>query len=348
MLRKRSITGPLLILGLLGSAAAAAAESHPHDHGGSLPSRPDDHAPIGVMGDHLHPAGGFMLSYRFMHMRMDGNRIGTRQVSASSVLASGYMAAPTDMDMDMHMFGLMYAPTDWVTLSAMIPYVEKSMDHISGMGPFETNTDGVGDLRLGSLWRIWENDVHHVHVNFGVGFPTGGIDHEDEVPVPMVGFEKRRLPYPMQIGSGSYFLEPGATYTGECKWLSWGVQALGRIHLNENDNDYTVGDRGDFTGWVAVPVLPWVSISARAAGSVWADYEGADPALNPMAIPTADPELRGGEQVDLAPGLNFVVPLGPLGEHRVAIEALLPVYRSLDGPQLETDWSVVVGWQFAF
>jgi len=97
-----------------------------------------------------------------------------------------------------------------------------------------------------------------------------------------------------------------------------------------------------------VPVLPWVSISARAAGSVWADYEGADPALNPMAIPTADPELRGGEQVDLAPGLNFVVPLGPLGEHRVAIEALLPVYRSLDGPQLETDWSVVVGWQFAF
>ena len=36
-------------------------------------SRPDGHAPISVMGDHLHKKGEFMLSYRFMQMRMEGN-----------------------------------------------------------------------------------------------------------------------------------------------------------------------------------------------------------------------------------------------------------------------------------
>jgi len=346
MFRNRPIFGMIQIL--IFASVPAAAEDHSHHHGSGIATRADLYAPMGVMGEHMHGAGGFMLSYRYMHMRMDGNRIGRNSVSASSVLASGYMATPTDMDMDMHMFGAMYAPFDWLTLTAMIPYVEKSMNHRSGMGPFETKSDGVGDFQLGGLLRLWQNETHHFHLNFSVGFPTGGIDHEDSVPVPMLGFQKRRLPYPMQIGSGSYFLQPGITYTGKCEHFSWGVQALGRFHLNENDNDYTVGDRGDFTGWFAVPVLPWLSISARAVGRVWGNYSGADPALNPMAVPTADPKLRGGEQVDLAPGLSFTVPLGPLGEHRIAIEALLPVYRSLDGPQLETDWSIVVGWQKAF
>lgn len=36
------------------------------------PLRADGHAPIGVMGDHLHKTGEVMLSYRFMHMDMGG------------------------------------------------------------------------------------------------------------------------------------------------------------------------------------------------------------------------------------------------------------------------------------
>ena len=34
--------------------------------------RADGHAPIGVMGDHLHKRGEWMLSYRFMRMNMEG------------------------------------------------------------------------------------------------------------------------------------------------------------------------------------------------------------------------------------------------------------------------------------
>jgi len=312
-------------------------------------TRADAHAPIGVMGEHMHGRGEFMLSYRFVHMRMDGNRDGRNRLSPGDVLARGFSATPTDMDVDMHMFGTMYAPFDRLTLMLMLPYVEKSMDHVNAMGMrFQTDSDGIGDLQVTGLLRLWRNETHHFHFNAGFGFPTGSIDEKDFVPVPAMGFQKRRLPYPMQIGSGSYSLIPGLTYTGKTAHWSWGAQALGTIYLDTNDHHYRVGDRFGGTAWLQRNWLRWLSASARVKGSVWGNYSGADPDLNPAMVPTADPKLRGGSEIDLAPGVNLVLPLGPLGEHRIAVEALLPVYRDLDGPQLENDWTVIIGWQKAW
>ena len=69
----------------------------------------------------------------------------------------------------------------------------------------------------------------------------------------------------------------------------------------------------------------------------------------PSMIPTADPDLRGGKNVQLLGGLNFYIPLGEfLGKHRFAIEGGGPVFQELKGPQLEQDYTVIVGWQKAF
>ncbi|MEK6223287.1 MAG: hypothetical protein N2A97_00300 [Thermodesulfobacteriales bacterium] len=107
-----------------------------------------DLSPIGVMGGHTHHAGGLMLSYRYMYMSMDGNRIGTNRVSNQRVLQD-FMVTPTDMDMQMHMFGLMYAPTDYITLMGMIPYVKKSMNHLTRSGVrFKTESEGLGDINF--------------------------------------------------------------------------------------------------------------------------------------------------------------------------------------------------------
>jgi len=35
-------------------------------------ARPDGHAPISVMGDHMHKMGEWMVSYRYMSMEMEG------------------------------------------------------------------------------------------------------------------------------------------------------------------------------------------------------------------------------------------------------------------------------------
>lgn len=65
-------------------------------------------------------------------------------------------------------------------------------------------------------------------------------------------------------------------------------------------------------------------------------------------MPTADPDLRSGTQLDLALGMNFYVPEGPLQSTRLAFEFNLPLYRRLSGPQLETDSSATVGLQTVF
>ena len=77
-------------------------------------SRPDGHAPITVMGDHMHAMGEWMVSYRYMTMDMKGLLKGSDDVNSNSqtgtmMMPGDYMMVPTEMFMDMHMFGAMYA-----------------------------------------------------------------------------------------------------------------------------------------------------------------------------------------------------------------------------------------------
>ena len=78
------------------------------------------------------------------------------------------------------------------------------------------------------------------------------------------------------------------------------------------------------------------------------NISGADPALNPAIVPTADPNRRGGDRLDLLFGFNLYASGETLTGHRLALEGGFPIYESLDGPQLETDWLITVGWQYAF
>ena len=49
-------------------------------------ARPDGHAPISVMGDHMHAMGEWMVSYRYMTMDMKGLLKDRDDVTADSQL----------------------------------------------------------------------------------------------------------------------------------------------------------------------------------------------------------------------------------------------------------------------
>ena len=307
-------------------------------------SRPDGHAPIGVMGDHAHQKGEFMASYRYMFMNMDGNRDGTNSISDSEVLQD-FMVTPVDMTMDMHMFGAMYGVSDNLTVMAMVPFVSKEMEHLTRMGTrFTTNSEGIGDIKTTALYTIFDKDKQRVHLNLGVSFPTGSINERDDTPAG----EDQILPYPMQIGSGTFDLLPGITYLGQSGKGSWGAQALTTLRLGKNDNGYRLGNQYQLSGWISRNWTDWLSTSLRLTGKTWGDIDGADDRLNPMMIPTADPELRNGTQINLGFGVNLYAPEGNLKGSRVAMEFELPILRDLDGPQLETDWQLTLGLQSSF
>lgn len=212
-------------------------------------SRPDAHAPIGVMGEHTHKAGEWMFSYRVMHMEMDGNRDGTDRISQ---VHNQFTVAPTKMDM--HMLGAMYAPNDNVTLMVMVPYIKNSMDHITaGSAQFETVAEGIGDISLGGIfnmgqWHVAGNKPvqHRLLANLSLGLPTGKDDIRDDTLMPNV-----KLPYSMQVGSGTISLMPGITYLGQqvSGNYSWGAQAVATLHTGTNDEGYSRGDKFQLTGW---------------------------------------------------------------------------------------------------
>lgn len=329
------------LLAVLAALHAAPADAQ------WIASRADSHAPIGVMADHRHEAGEIMLSYRFMYMSMEGSRDGTDAIADADIIAPsgyGFMVTPERMPMQMHMLGAMFAPSERITLMGMFPYIASDMDHITRAGgEFTTESSGVGDLRVGAMIGLADFGNQTIHVNAMVSLPTGSIEQQDVLPTS--NGQEVQLPYPMQLGSGTVDLLPGITWLGQVGEWSWGAQAGGTLRLGENERDWSLGDRVSGTVWGARNLSRNVSASLRLAGESWADVEGEDaaPSVNPAVVPTARPDLRDGQRLDLGIGLNLYFP--PLSAFRIAAEALLPVYQHLDGPQLETDLTFVLGLQ---
>ena len=77
---------------------------------------------------------------------------------------------------------LMYAPSDDLTLMAMITYIQLEMDHITRTGVrFTTRSEGFGDLNLGARYTVFRHnfDEHRVILSGAVSFPTGSIEEKD-------------------------------------------------------------------------------------------------------------------------------------------------------------------------
>lgn len=338
------ITTPLLLAAAFTSSLISTS-AVAHWNG----ARPDAHAPIGVMADHTHQKDEWMFSYRVMRMEMDGNRDGTSRQSTSDVL-NRFMVAPLKMDMDMHMLGAMYAPSDDVTLNIMVPYLRNSMDHVTRMGAkFNTVGEGLGDISLGGIFNIFSKHVtgdmpvqHRLLAGLSVSLPTGKNDLRDDTPT----MANAKLPYAMQVGSGTYNLTPTVTYLGQQinGNYSWGAQAMATIHTDNNSEGYRRGDKYQLTGWLARVLSENVSASVRLAAQSWEAIEGRDNDLNPMMVQTANPGLLAGKRADLSLGLNIKV---PGSGHRFAIEVGKPVWQNLNGPQLETDMILTAGWQWS-
>lgn len=348
MYRRAVLLMLLCVAGVMN--ARAAHERNDHDMASDMHMQMQMHMsnePIGVMGGHTHSTGMWMFSYRFMRMDMDGNRDGTHRVSRSDVL-SDYMIAPLNMTMDMQMFSAMYGVNEKLTVMVMAPYLDKEMDHVTRMGTkFTTRTSGFGDVTLGSLLTLRHWDRHELDLNLGLGLPTGSINEKDDTPAG----NNQHLPYPMQLGSGTWNLIPGLTYLGNNEALSWGAQGIAVFRLGENSNDYSLGNRFNLTGWVTRDWTAQWSTSLRADALWWGNIDGSDKKLSPMApamVPTADPDLRGGRRLDLLLGASFAPSSGWFKGQRFAAEVGAPVYQNLDGPQLETDWTVTLGWQLMF
>jgi hypothetical protein len=338
---KKSILLSACSLITLASASAVAHQASPIDH-----------APIGVMGDHLHKKGEWMLSYKFEQTNSSGFKNGNDTVPTSSVLRQ-YGEGANEMQMQMHMFEVMYGITDDLSVMVMPQFMQMDMTHKSSHGGGHSHTHtvyGIGDTEVTGLYRVYNSNNNGVenkaHLNVGVSLPTGSIDktfkdHHNNL---------YNLPYNMQFGSGTFDSIIGATYTGKTGDWAWGAQTLNYIRLGKNDNGYRQGNKYTATGWVARNVTSFASLSFRLEGEGWENVEGRDITLPLTIIAGANPNEQAGERVMANFGINLLGSheLGAFSGHRLALEFGVPLYERYSGLQSESDYRVMVGWQKSF
>ena len=299
-------------------------------------SRADNHAPIGVMGDHSHLKNEIMGSYRFMYMNMDGARTDNDSISTEKIWES-YSMAPESMSMSMHMLGGMYALSDKLTFMGMTHLVQKSMTMRMKMGKKESSmeTSGLSDLSVSALYTFKKTDHSTWLGTLGINVPMGSISE--------TGSDGKRLAYPMQLGSGTLDITLGTTWTHTYTKWSEGHQLTTLLRTGQNEYYYRLGHQARYTYWLARSFSPALSVSGRFSMLAETDISGSDSSLMTAMSPTASTDT--GKLVStLSLGANYMFSAGS----RAALEISKPVIQKLDNIQLETDLLITAGFQHVF
>jgi len=333
--------------------------------------RPDGHAPLGVMTDHMHAKGQWIISYTYMDMMMSGNRSGTSKISDDEIFQN-YYASPEKMNMQMNMLMVMYGLSDKLNLMGMFniensnsmsmnmdPTMQMHMADAGTMLPgsstmamttamanMTTKTIGIGDTKLYALYKLADRQNTRVIIGLGLSLPTGSITQKGM----NVAGDTSRSSYNMQSGTGSLGILPSVTYIGQANSLSWGISAAANIITGANSEGYQWGNQYKGTAWLAYKWCKYISNSVRIEGINTGSIKGYDPAIEVYSYsdPTANTANYGGTTATVYLGLNFYVPKGQCKDVRILFEYGIPVYQNLNGMQLSMQSGLLGGIQYQF
>ncbi len=364
-----------------GGAHMAAASGGHSGKGGADGGHGDKHGakhtvvPAGVYGAHMVGAGEVRFAYTPSYAVMRGNYIGSSTIAPAQVTAipwvpnsnlalANFLAAnptrtlrnaPDNMKMQMHMFHAMFGVADWFNVMVMGSLSDRNMSMTvfrgpSGstpLGPTNSATQGWGDTSVQGLVRLYQDDIHHLHVNLGLSLPTGSYAEDIIHQHPSGQFFMKRAYYGLQLGTGTYDALFGFTYTGKLDAWSWGLVYRGRAALGANDAGTDRGLANEISSWGGYELLPGLAATGRVAATIWERIYGHDVLIWGAQQGTV-PDYQGGERVKLLGGLEYLLKFEGMKPIRLAVEAGAPVYQRLNGPQLGQSWELNTALTFGF
>ena len=326
------------------------------------------------------PGGGIPETHEFrfkispMFMRMDGLRDGTNGVDADDLLGmpvmggqptGKFMAVPTEMDMTMLNVTSGYSFTDDFFAGVMLVWKDNDMDMqfnsmmqgMTGKDGFTMKSDGIADTMLMGKYRLYTDDplipTSQASLMFGLSIPTGSINQKNNRH-PVQARRSEQLPYGMQLGSGTFDPTIGLLYQGSSSPLWWGANTSYTARLYDNKRDYRLGDeaRLDLYGMyqLSYNFLAQVQLNGSYQDDIGGEMDESKSGESghvmpgnpnsPITTPLWDTDAYGGTQLFTTVGFQWQ----PAPLHIVDLNVGLPVYQDLNGPQLETDYRVMLTW----
>jgi hypothetical protein len=350
------ILGAVLSLGALPAPGAQADNLSANIKGAPTApaAAPLAPAPLGVFGADMPPEGRLVLSIIPQFANLSHRLKGTRSVSPEEVVATTpwfidprktVRGVPQNIAVATQTVSLAYGVTKDIAVVVTAGMIEKNLDFltfkgasgITRLGPSYTGTDSLSDFTGSAIYRVYEDSMHRIQLNLGMSFPTGSNHSAFTLLQPTGVYLTSRAFYSMQLGAGTFDVMPGVVYAGHLGQWSWGASYRGRFPLAANPEGYLYGDLHEFNGWGGYSWIPGVTTTLRVAGSIQGPIRGYDPNIVGKA-PAANPNLYGGERVELFGGATISGKLVGLDDATLAIEAGAPVYQNLNGPQLSKNW----------
>ncbi len=289
-------------------------------------------------------AGLYTVRLQFSQNSLNEIRSSSAKLPLRQVLGS-YPIAPVRMLISYKIFEFRYNIIDNFAIGMRLPYIKQSTLHSkSDLSQFEVTTSGPGDLQLLTQVNLSRSRDVHFSVNFGLSLPTGSIDERATTPRG----PNTQLPYTMQLGSGTFDIDSGFNFALQRnKWI-WGMMLQGKIRSGRNDHDYKLGNGAYFTTWLLCDRTSWLAPSLQVNINYWQQISGGDRGLDPTVVLMGDARNYGGLRIDLVFSSHiFNKERDGLG-NRLGFDIGLPVYQTLNGPQLANTARFSLAWQYSF
>lgn len=340
------------------------------------PPPPPPPGPIGVFGLDIPAPGKLVLSLTPTFSNLSGIKMGTRTVWNEYIVSTvpfflnprqPVRIVPQNIAARTQIIGLNYGVTKDLCIVLNAGMIEKSLEALVFKGPTGLqqlarnypDTASLTDFNLSGVYRVYQDEINRIQLSLGLSFPTGS-NHAtfnnfvlpNGVPADIRAF------YGMQLGTGTYDIMPGIVYAGYIGPWSWGLSYRGRFPLGPNPEGYTwatipelapwggasLNPRGymwgnlhELNGWGGYTWIPGVTTTFRVSATMQGAIRGWDPEIRGAAVPT-NPLFYGGQRVELFGGATISGKFIGYENWTLGVEAGLPVYQNLNGPQIMKNW----------
>ncbi|MCW9023248.1 MAG: hypothetical protein OQK73_01080 [Gammaproteobacteria bacterium] len=321
--------------------------------------------PSGLFGIYAFPEKGQgVAGINYQHHQFDGLIQGDSSVSAESVVTSApnrffgdpgqpptLRVVPQSAKADVMFPFANFALDDQWALVGLAPLIKKEtvLETFMGgagttsLGTTTVTSEGLGDIKFGAVYKAYNSDnySHNVLFDLVLSAPTGSITEEDYNRTPANALVKTRLPYGMQLGSGTWDTLLGVVYWGKDKQWGWGAQYLATIPLeSSNDEGWRYGDKHEATAWVSYEWDPDFVSSLRIRTETQDQIRGIDPKIYGPGL-GANPDNYGGKRTEIGFGINWMAAFA----NNVSLEILLPIDQDRYGVQAEHESSIAFSWR---